>query len=90
MMTSYLLWRNLSLGWIRLARGATAISGVLGLFVFGWSSKRCPLRTTAILSIGYMTASLSVPFIGIYNDAISPTMLVVRVVVSRVGLHTTT
>ena len=90
MMTSYLIWRNLSLGWIGLVRRANAVSGVVGTFAFGLSSKRYTLRTTTLLSIGYMTACLSVSFIGtafISSDVMSLTMLVVGVVVSRVGLH---
>ena len=90
MMTSHLLWHNLSPGWTGLTWGASAISGVIGTFAFSWPSKRCPLRTTAILSIGCMAACLSVSFIGtsfMSNDAISPIMVVVGVVVRRMGLH---
>jgi len=91
MMTSHLLWRNLSLGWIGLTVGACAISGVLGTFVFGWSSKRYRFGTRPYFRSDTW-ACLSVPFIStsfMSNGTISPTMLVVGVVVRRMGLHST-
>mmetsp|Transcript_22365 Transcript_22365/g.39397 ORF Transcript_22365/g.39397 Transcript_22365/m.39397 type:complete len:487 (+) Transcript_22365:127-1587(+) len=88
-MTSYLIWRGLSLNWIGIVRGATAITGLLGTAVFELSAKKYPLRTIATASIAFQVACLSVSFCGTFfvsNGNLSLSMLVVGVIVSRIGL----
>ena len=65
-MTSYLIWRGLSLNWIGIVRGATAITGLLGTAVFELTTKKYPLRTIPTASITFQVPCLSVSLCGTF------------------------
>ena len=91
-MTSYLIWRGLELSSLGLVRGASEIFGFIGTiaFEFASSSDRFALRTTTVLSIGFMALCLTISVCGTFfvpNDtSISLWMLILGVIFSRIGL----
>lgn len=88
-MTSYLIWRGISLSWIGFVRGAATVTALLGTILFGWSTNKYPLRITATASIAFMAACLTVSFSGtlfVSNDKVSLFMLMIGIIISRIGL----
>lgn len=90
LMTSYLIWRGLSLHLLGIWRGVASIIGLLGTAVYGWSSSRLSLESTSLLSIAFFLSCLTASFCSLFipNVNVALSILVLGVTASRIGLWT--
>mmetsp|Transcript_10233 Transcript_10233/g.22146 ORF Transcript_10233/g.22146 Transcript_10233/m.22146 type:complete len:527 (-) Transcript_10233:75-1655(-) len=90
LMTSYLIWRGLSLHLLGIWRGVASIIGLLGTALYGWWSSRMSLQSTSMWSITFFLVCLTVSFTSLFvpnnNDTVTLAMLMMGVTASRVGL----
>ena len=89
LMTSYLIWRGLSLHLLGIWRGVASIIGLLGTALYGWWSSRMSLQSTSMWSITFFLVCLTVSFSSLFvpnNDTVALALLIMGVTASRVGL----
>tara|TARA_B110000971_G_scaffold211718_1_gene240331 strand:- start:526 stop:903 length:378 start_codon:yes stop_codon:yes gene_type:complete len=87
-MTAYLSYRGMDSSMIGFTRGVSSTIGLLGTFVFHYSSPKLGLNKTGLWSIWMQAACVGVAFLSIYiaDSNTSLSMLVGGVACSRVGL----
>lgn len=88
-MTSYLLYRGMSIPTVGMCRGISAAIGLLGTFVYQISSNRMNIISTGMWSIIFQFIFISCSMISMFiNDfIISMSLMVIGVCVSRIGLY---
>jgi solute carrier family 40 (iron-regulated transporter), member 1 len=87
-MTAYLVWRGMRLDTVGLWRGVSSSVGLMGTFVYHFSAKRTSLVNTAMWSITFQFACISLSYVSLFIDgySLSLTLLIVGVCTSRIGL----
>lgn len=89
MMTAYLVFRGMSYQSIGILKGFASTIGIMGTFVYRWSSQRHHLTFTGAWSIVFQFFCLSLSFASLYisNDHLSLSLLIIGVIASRIGLY---
>jgi solute carrier family 40 (iron-regulated transporter), member 1 len=89
-MTGYLVWRGMRLETVSIWRGVSAAMGLVGTFVFHFSSSRnITLFSTGMWSIAAQFSCLSICFLSLFateNYNVSMVMLIAGTCASRIGL----
>ena len=87
-MTGYVVWRGMHLETVGVWRGISAAVGLIGTFVYHFSTRRTTLVFTGMWSVVYQFVCISLSFASLFVEdySLSIFMLISGTCASRVGL----